>query len=149
MTVTLRKATVDDLDVIVEFNCGIARETEDKELDLAIVTPGVRRLLEDPTKGEYFVAECDGRVVGQVMYTHEWSDWRNGDVLWLQSVYVHADYRGRGIFGLLLAEIQNIADSNPDVVGLRLYVETENTTAQGTYLKNGFKLPGYLVMEKM
>ncbi len=147
--ISIRKATPADLDTIVEYNQGIATETEGKQLDLATLTAGVKGILEDDSKGEYFVAEADGRVIGQIMYTREWSDWRNGELLWLQSVYVHADYRGRGIFGQLLARLQEIADSNPDVVGLRLYVEEENKTAQGTYLKHGFKLPGYLVMERL
>jgi len=146
---TIRPATIDDLETVVAYNQGIAVETEDRRLDDNVLTAGVRRILSEPSKGHYFVAECDGKVVGQIMYTTEWSDWRNGEILWLQSVYVHPEYRGCGIFGQLLAEVQRVADADPDVVGLRLYVEKENATAQGTYLKNGFKLPGYLVMQKV
>lgn len=146
---TLRKATLDDLETIVAFNQALASETEGTQLDAAVLTPGVRRLLEDNQKGEYFVAENDGQVVGQIMYTREWSDWRNGNLLWLQSVYVHKDHRGRGVFGLLLSQLQKLADSADDIAGLRLYVERENETAQGTYLKHGFHKPGYVVMERL
>ncbi len=149
MAITIRKATLDDLATIVEYNQRLAQETEDKRLDTETLTAGVRTILADSTKGEYFVAEADDRVIGQIMYTREWSDWRNGDLLWLQSVYVHADYRGQGVFGQLLAQLQNIADSNPEVAGLRLYVEVENETAQKTYEKHAFKNPGYLVMERL
>ena len=88
-------------------------------------------------------------MIGQIMYTREWSDWRNGDLIWLQSVYVHADYRGQGVFAKLLGELQQLADENPQVAGLRLYVEKENEAAQKAYLKNGFERPGYLVMERI
>ena len=116
MAITIRKATLDDLATIVEYNQRLAQETEDKRLDTETLTAGVRTILADSTKGEYFVAEADDRVIGQIMYTREWSDWRNGDLLWLQSVYVHADYRGQGVFGQLLAQLQNIADSNLSLI---------------------------------
>ena len=144
---TIRKAVPDDLKTIVEYNLALARETEDKTLDEPTLTAGVREMLNNPARGEYFVAEGDGQIVGQTMYTREWSDWRNGDLLWLQSVYVHADYRRQGVFGRLLDELRQIAARDPGVVGLRLYVERENSPAQATYQKHGFRLPGYLVME--
>jgi ribosomal protein S18 acetylase RimI-like enzyme len=147
--ITIRKASVDDAATIVEYNQGLAFETEGKELDTATLTAGVRTILEDNSKGEYFVAEADGRVIGQIMYTREWSDWRNGDLIWLQSVYVHSEYRGQGVFGKLLGRLQQIADEDSQVAGLRLYVEDENDTAQRTYSKHGFRKPGYQVMEKL
>lgn len=149
MTITIRNATLDDLTTIVDYNQRLARETEDKDLDTDTLTAGVRTILGDVTKGEYFVAEDGGRVIGQIMYTREWSDWRNGDLLWLQSVYVHADYRGQGVFGQLLGQLQSIADESPDVAGLRLYVELENETAQRTYAKHQFDKPGYMIMERL
>jgi ribosomal protein S18 acetylase RimI-like enzyme len=145
----IRKAAPGDLQTIVRYNQCLASETEGRRLDETTLTAGVQRVLEDPSKGQYFVAEVDGQVVGQMMYTREWSDWRNGDLLWLQSVYVHADHRGQGVFGRLLRQLQDIAESNPDVAGLRLYVENDNTTAQGTYVKHGFDMPGYIVMERL
>lgn len=146
---SIRKAVLSDLDTIVRFNQLLASETEDKQLDAGTLTAGVTRILEDAGKGEYFVAVVDGQVIGQIMYTREWSDWRNGDLLWLQSVYVHADHRGQGVFGKLLAQLQQIAESDPDVAGLRLYVENDNATAQETYVKHGFDKPGYIVMERL
>lgn len=145
--ITVRKAVLTDLDTIVEYNRALARETEDRQLDVEILTPGVRRLLNDSSKGEYFVAESEGAVVGQIMYTREWSDWRNGDLLWLQSVYVHKDHRGLGVFARLLGALKAIVESHDDVVGLRLYVEHENVTAQNVYKKNSFTDTGYRVME--
>lgn len=147
--IAIRKATAADLETIVLFNQLLARETEEKELEADVLTDGVRALLNDSARGEYYVAEADGRVIGQLMYTREWSDWRNGDLLWLQSVYVHADYRRQGVFGRLLEKLRELARSRDDVAGLRLYVEEQNQTAQATYLRHGFVRPGYLVMESL
>ena len=83
------------------------------------------------------------------MHTWEWSDWRNGDVWWLQSVYVHADYRRQGVFRALKQHLESLAEADPDVVGLRLYVERDNGHAQKTYNSLGFQSAGYLVMERM
>ncbi len=149
MTVLVRAAGLADLETIVDFNLALADETEGKSLDRTLLTEGVRRGLQDATPANYFVAEVDGQVVGQIMYTHEWSDWRNGDLLWLQSVYVAQDFRRRGVFGLLLNAVREIARANPDVIGIRLYVEQQNATAQATYVRHGFCRPGYIVMQDL
>ena len=95
---SIRPAQPDDWPVVVDFNSRLAEESEGKVLDRAHLVPGVQALLADPAKGRYFVAEKDGQIIGQLMHTREWSDWRNGDIWWLQSVYVHPDYRRQGVF---------------------------------------------------
>src|SRR5262249_17889466 len=131
-----------DAEIIAVFNEAIAWETEHKRLDSATIRAGVRALLADSRKGRYFVAcvqENGGeRVIGQSMHTWEWSDWRNGEIWWLQSVYVHADYRGRGAFRKLLTTMINEAKADPGVVGMRLYVENANSAAQAVYKRLGF-----------
>jgi ribosomal protein S18 acetylase RimI-like enzyme len=148
--ITIRNATHDDAETIADFNCRLAAETEDKPLDPETVRMGVSALLDDTRRGQYFVAcTSDGQIVGQLMHTFEWSDWRNGDIWWLQSVYVHADYRRQGVFRKLHQHLEELAESTPGVVGLRLYVENENSRAQETYCSLGFVEPGYRVMERM
>lgn len=153
MSITIRPAVPDDWPTIVEFNCRLAEESEGKRLDRADVEPGVRALLADPRKGRYFVAEAKEteapRVVGQLMHTFEWSDWRNGDIWWLQSVYVHPEFRRRGVFTALFEHLRSEAEADPGVVGLRLYVEEQNARAHATYEKLGLTPGGYFVMEKM
>lgn len=148
--VTIRDATFDDADTIADFNCRLASETEDKLLDPETVRAGVKALLSDARRGRYFVA-CDsaGRIVGQLMHTFEWSDWRNGDIWWLQSVYVHPDFRRQGIFRKLNQHLEQLAESTPGVVGLRLYVENDNARAQKTYRSLSFVDPCYRVMERI
>ena len=143
----IRPATEQDLETIVDFNLKLAAETEDKPLDRNTVTQGVRALLTSEGRGRYFVAEVEGRVVGQVMHTYEWSDWRNGNVWWLQSVYVLQEFRGQGIFKRLYQHILNAAEAEPGVVGIRLYVENENATAQAAYRRLGLTGESYRVME--
>ena len=145
----IRPASIADVETIVEFNQQLALETENKTLPRDIVVPGVRGIFEKPSRGRYFVAEIDGQIVGQVMHTYEWSDWRNGDVWWLQSVYVSADFRGQGVFRALYDHVRQAAMDDPLVVGIRLYVETENTTAQHVYTRLGFTGNTYHVMEEM
>ena len=146
MPVTVRPATSGDVAVITEFNRRLAEETEDKALDEAVVRAGVAAALADPAaKGPYFVAEDGGAVVGQVQITYEWSDWRNGWFWWIQGVYVRHEARGRGVFRALYGHVVSLARADPSVIGLRLYVETDNTPAQQTYERLGMvKMPYYL-----
>jgi GNAT superfamily N-acetyltransferase len=108
---------------------------------------GVRALLLDPAKGLYFLAEIDGAVVGQLMITYEWSDWRNANIWWVQSVYVREDARGKGVFRLLFDHLKRSAHEQKGVGELRLYVHTENSQARKTYEKLGMKLLSYAIYE--
>lgn len=143
----IRKATLKDLEIIAEYNYRLAEETEDKILDKVCLKKGVQALLQDETKGIYHVCEMDGQIVGQMMYTYEWSDWRNGFFLWIQSVYVDQHYRKSGVFKALYQHIKNLCDTNEEIIGLRLYVEKENDTAKKTYAHMGMKECDYLIYE--
>jgi ribosomal protein S18 acetylase RimI-like enzyme len=149
MPVRIRPATVADVPVLCEFNRRLAQETEGKILDAIVLTAGVTAVLEDPAKGVYFVAE-DGRdVVGQIMVTTEWSDWRNGWLWWIQSVYVRADARRRGVLRALYDHVFRAAQAQkPPVIGLRLYVEEHNHAAQETYRRLGMEPMGFLVYHR-
>ncbi len=147
MNLHVREALPDDAKTIADFNSQMARETEGRPLDPALIDPGVAAILADSNRGRYWVAEVDGKVVGQIMVTYEWSDWRNGQLWWIQSVYVHEDYRRKGVFSALYRHVESLARQDPEICGLRLYVEKGNKRAQETYLKLGMVLPGYQVME--
>lgn len=147
MQISVRPAVPGDIASLVHGNVAMALEAEHKHLDPAIVDRGVRAVFEDPSRGRYFVAELDGRVVGQAMYTTEWSDWRCGDFWWFQSVYVQPDARRLGVFRALYRHVERLAEADPNVCGLRLYVERENLRAQQTYLRCGMQDAGYVVME--
>lgn len=147
MTVIVRSATPHDAARIAEFNALMAKETENLDLDLPRLRAGVDAVLRDPTKGIYYLAEADGIVVGQTLITYEWSDWRNGLFWWIQSVYVHNDYRGRGVFKTLFEHIRTLAKQDTSVCGLRLYVEKHNTRAQQTYERLGMKKTHYEMFE--
>ena len=143
----IRKAEIKDLQDIVQFNFNLAYETEGKEINKETLYKGVKNLLEDEGKGIYHVCEIDGKVVGQIMYTYEWSDWRNGTFIWVQSVYVDKKYRKQGIFKALYNKIKEICDSSNDYVGIRLYVEKENYNAQKIYSSIGMKECNYYMFE--
>ncbi len=145
----IRLAVPSDLETLVEHNIHLAVETEDKPLNRETVTKGVTALLSDPTKGRYFVAVSEGAIIGQLMHTYEWSDWRNGNIWWLQSVYISQTHRRRGVFRQLFEHLWKEAERDPDVVGVRLYVEVENLAAQETYRNMGLCQPGYFVMERL
>jgi GNAT superfamily N-acetyltransferase len=144
---SIRSATSDDLTTIVEFNRLLAAESEHKQLDLETLGRGVAALLARPELGRYFVAESDGSIVGQAMITYEWSDWRSGMFWWLQSVYVAAEFRRRGIFRALYEHIAAQARATAGVCGLRLYVENANRAALETYSQLGMRPSGHLVYE--
>lgn len=149
MTVEIREARERDAGVIAEFNSLLAFESEGLRLSPNVVGPGVRAMLADRSMGRYWVAEADGRVVGQIMVTYEWSDWRNGMVWWIQSVYVHGDYRRRGVFSALYRHVESLAQQESRVRGIRLYVERENTRAQRAYESLGMRMTDYRVMQTL
>lgn len=146
-TLFVRPGRPEDAATLTLFNLRLAAETEHKRLDPIVVTAGVRAALEDPSKARYFVAEADAGVVGCCMVTSEWSDWRNGWLWWLQSVYVHPEHRRQGVFRTLMDSVE-LAAREEGAVGLRLYVENQNLTAIDTYTAVGLADAGYRVMEK-
>jgi GNAT superfamily N-acetyltransferase len=148
MPVAIRQATPADATVVVEFNRRLAEETEGKVLDPRQLEPGVAAVLADANKGLYYLAELDGNIVGQIGLTCEYSDWRCGWFWWIQSVYVRAEARRRGVFRALYQYVERLAEADPQVVGLRLYVEQQNTAAQQTYFGLGMARTGYLLLEK-
>lgn len=145
--IVVRAATSQDWQIIAHFNTALARETESKELAPEKIGPGVQAILNDPAKGRYFVAQADGQVVGQIMHTYEWSDWRNGMIWWLQSVYIHPDYRQLGVFRKLFEHLVDCAQQE-HALGVRLYVEQHNTRAHTTYDRLGLLPAGYDVRER-
>jgi len=140
-----------DAAVIADFNARMAWETERRRLKPETVRAGVRNLLKDPSRGRYFVAEIqqNGKrcLVGQLLITYEWSDWRNGNFWWIQSVYVPKEFRSQGVFRALFQQVNTLARDRKDVCGLRLYVEAENGTAQRTYERLGMKQTHYKMFE--
>ncbi len=143
----IRDATPDDGPVIAGFNSRLAAETEGGPLDAAVIRRGVARILADDSLGRYWVAELAGGIVGQIMVTSEWSDWRNGELWWLQSVYVHPAHRRDGVFTALYRHVEALARQSADVVGIRLYVEKGNARAQQVYGKLGMTMTDYRVMQ--
>ena len=125
----------------------LAQETEGLRLDPARVHAGVAALLKDPAKGVYFVAEVNGVVAGQTMVTYEWSDWRNGNLWWIQSVYVKQEFRAQGVFRRLFEHLKTLAHEQNDVPVLRLYVRTDNARAHRSYEKLGMSRTQYEVFE--
>ena len=133
MTIGIRRATSGDTAAIVAFNLAMARESEARELNAALLEQGVRHVLVDPADGFYLVAVVDGKAVGSLMVTFEWSDWRNGRFWWIQSVYVLPRFRRRGVYARLHAWVRDAALDDADSCGIRLYVEKDNTAARATY----------------
>jgi GNAT superfamily N-acetyltransferase len=144
-----REATFADAEAIIEFQMQMALETEELELDRNILTRGVEAVFGDLSLGRYFVAEVDGRVAASLMITYEWSDWRNGNVWWIQSVYVHSDFRKRGIYAGLYEHVKRFVEGDESIRGIRLYVDRRNTSAQEVYRRLGMNGEHYQVFEWM
>ncbi len=146
---TIRQALPADAPTVVEFNRRLAEESEGKALDLTILAGGVATALADPQrKGPYYLAVEGETVLGQLQITFEWSDWRNGWFWWFQSVYVIEAARRRGVFRSLYEYVAELARREPNVVGLRLYVERDNHGAQRTYRSLGMEPTAYLLLER-
>ena len=148
-TFQVRKATPKDSDSIIQFNIAMAMETENKTLKREEIEPGVHGLFQNPEYGFYMVAESEGKVVGSLMITYEWSDWRNGLFWWIQSVYVIPEFRRKGVYKTMYLTIKAMAKERDDVCGFRLYVEKENSNAQKTYAALGMDETHYKMFEEM
>lgn len=146
---TYRDADRSDAATIVDFQVAMARETEELDLDRDICTLGVAAVFADASKGRYFVAEFDGQVIASLMITLEWSDWRNGVVWWIQSVYVKPEHRGQRVYAGLYEHVKSLVETMPDVRGIRLYVDRRNTRAQEVYRRCGMDGEHYQVFEWM
>lgn len=149
MTVTIRDARTGDCETIARYNSQMSEETEGQALDSDTIRAGVAALLADPSKGRYWVAIDGDSIVGQIMVTYEWSDWRNGMLWWIQSVYVVPGYRRQGVFTALYEHVKRLAVESGDAAGLRLYVERGNVRAQATYESLGMSTTGYRVMQDL
>ena len=144
---TIRKATKSDIKTIAQFNINMALETENKELPQEIITKGVETLINNAHLGFYLMAEKDGKIVGSLMITTEWSDWRNGLFWWVQAVYVIEEYRRQGVYSALYDHVKKLSKKE-QVCGYRLYVEKENEIAQKTYENLGMHKTDYLLYEE-
>lgn len=144
----IRKGQLSDLSALIQFNQAMAMETEELALDDNLLKEGVNTLLSQPEKGFYLVAEIDNEIVGSLMVTFEWSDWRAKDYYWIQSVYIRPQNRRQGIYGKLYQAVKDIAEENGGAASFRLYVEQENSKAQQTYQALGMEQSYYLMYEE-
>lgn len=147
--IEIRQAVSADAETVTNFNIALCRETEGRELDRMTVTEGVKRFVSEPARGRYFVAVIDDEVVGQTAHTFEWSDWRNGEIWWIQSVYVKPQHRGMGVFRALFTHIKQLGEEDAECCGIRLYMERENESARQSYSRIGFSETGYEVLENL
>jgi GNAT superfamily N-acetyltransferase len=145
--IRIRPAQVSDCEIIADFNAKMALETEQRQLDFDRVRAGVAALLRDAAKGVYYIAEAGGQVAGQLLITWEWSDWRNGNFWWIQSVYVLPDFRGAGVFRALFGHVHTLARGQQGICGLRLYMDAHNDRARSAYERLGMKQTNYQVFE--
>lgn len=144
--ISIRKAEPDDAADIIDFQNKMAWETEKLELIHEKVTNGVLAVFSDPAKGQYWVAEDDGKIIASLLITYEWSDWRNANVWWFQSVYVLPELRRKGVFRMMYEKIKTEAEKK-GIAGLRLYVETNNIRAHKTYESLGMQCEHYRMYE--
>lgn len=147
--ITVRVAQAVDGGQIVEFQLRMASETEGLQLDRATVEQGVAAVFDDPSRGQYLVAEVDGQIAGSLLCLPEWSDWRNGTVLWIHSVYVRPEYRRKGVFGRMYESLRQKVLADKDLKGLRLYVDKGNVPAQEVYRALGMNGEHYQLFEWM
>jgi len=147
--VQIRIANEDDTPFIADFQMKMAFETENFQLNRETLDEGVLHVLRDPEKGKYFVAEDEGQVIGSLLITFEWSDWRNKWVLWIQSVYILSEYRKHGVYKKMYQHIKDWANRDNQVAGIRLYVDKANTRAIKVYRKLGMNGEHYRLFEWM
>jgi len=145
----VRPGRLEDVETMAEFQTMMAMETEGIRLDRPTVEAGVRAVFADSNRGRYWVAEADGKVVGSLLITPEWSDWRNATAWWIQSLYVREEYRRRGVFRRLFEHVRKLIEADDGLLGLRLYVAADNAAAQRAYEAMGMDGRHYRMYEWM
>jgi len=145
----IREATSRDVPTLIDFQLKLALETENITLEISELSLGVQRMFKDSTKGHYYVAEETGEVIGCLMTTAEWSEWHNGTVLWIQSVYIPKEHRGKGVYKTMYEFIKTMVVNDPEMAGIRLYVDKANHAAQQVYKKLGMNGEHYATFEWM
>lgn len=143
----VRKAISEDKNRLVDFQLAMAHETENIQLNPQIVDKGVFAVLNDFNKGVYYVAEIEDQVIGSLLTTFEWSDWRNGTVLWIQSVYVIPEFRRRGVYSEMYSYLKEMVIQTESLKGIRLYADNSNLSAHKTYKKLGMNADHYTTFE--
>ena len=149
MDILIRPGLLFDIPVIADYQIKMALETENMKLDPPTVDKGVSAVFDDPSKGKYWLAEADGKVIGCLLTVPEWSDWRNGTVLWIHSVYVPPEYRQHGVYKKLYTHLKEMVQTSPEYRGLRLYVDKSNLNAQKVYEALGMSGEHYHLYEWM
>ena len=144
----IRRGEMADLDRLVEGNEAMAWETESLRLNPSVLRSGVAAALSGQRAARYLVAVEGDEIIGQLMLTTEWSDWRDAEVWWIQSVYVWPAARGQGVYRALAAAAATQAQA-AGAAGLRLYVDVRNTAAQEVYTRLGMSGDHYRVFEQM
>ena len=147
VNIRIRKADRKDREALATFQQHLASETESKTLDRDIVLKGVDGIFDSDRKGFYIVAEIEDAVVGSLLITYEWSDWRNAEFWWIQSVYVDAKLRRKGVYKAMYNHVHTISKSDPNICGIRLYVERDNHIAQIVYTDLGMSKSRYDLFE--
>jgi len=148
MNIKIREATNSDIQILVDFQLKMAFETEKIRLDKAELSKGVEYAFYS-NLADYYIAELNDEVVGSLMITYEWSDWRNAIVLWIQSVYVVEKYRRNSIFSQMYKYIKSICENSDKYTGIRLYVDKSNKNAIATYKALGMNNQHYELFEDM
>ena len=147
--IRIRVAELKDIDTLVNFNLALAKETEDLKLSKPVLEKGVEAVIKNSNFGFYLLAEIGNQIIGSLMITTEWSDWRNGMFWWIQSVYIRPDYRRKGIYTVLYEHVKELISGKANVLGFRLYVDKNNITAMTTYKSVGMKKTAYRLFEEI
>jgi len=145
--INIRIAKASDVPFIIHSQLQMAEETENLKLNNEVLSLGVRAVLADSQKGQYFIAECGGELAGMLLTVPEWSDWRNGTVLWIHSVYIQTQFRKMGIYKKLYSHLKDLVEKSPHLRGLRLYVDKRNLNAQLVYRALGMDNQHYELFE--
>ncbi|MBE9050224.1 GNAT family N-acetyltransferase [Nostocales cyanobacterium LEGE 11386] len=142
-----RRAELQDLTTLVNFNQALAQEARGEKLDSQLLTSGIQAVLLDSHRGFYTVGEIENKIVAVALVTFEWSDWRNAWFWWLQDIFVKPSYRQQGIFHAFYTYLKTQAQIEK-VCGLRLYVYKGNIRAQEVYQRVGMNPANSIIFEE-
>jgi len=123
-------------------------DSEGREVERETTERGVRAVLDNPGRGYYVVAKVDDKFAGSLFVNNIYLDLTAGFIWWINCVHVREEFRQQGLYDLMYDFVRKKAESQDDVIALRLLVHPENEKAKHAYLRTGMSELPYLVYQQ-
>ena len=137
--ISIRKASIEDIDILYELIVGIAKHHNQEQYVLTNKEEMLKSGFKETSKFGALIAEFDGKVAGYVSYTWNYSIWLGGDYMNIDDLFVWDEYRGKKIGEVLMLKARDICKKK-NIDRISWEVEKDNLGAIKFYERLGAEL---------